>query len=164
MLLDLDNDGALEWVETFDQVPSDPRVQIDVRATTIPATPGSVVWGQYRLGPTRAGLVPLGPAGPAAGTSILSQVYAFPNPSHSGASFIHYRLSGDARAVRLKVLDPSGKVVGEPATGVADLLGSAEHAIRWNHAAQASGVYVCRVEVESARGVEIAFTKLAVVR
>ncbi|HMI32014.1 MAG TPA: M6 family metalloprotease domain-containing protein, partial [Candidatus Limnocylindrales bacterium] len=27
MLLDLDNDGMLEWVETFDQVPSDPRVQ-----------------------------------------------------------------------------------------------------------------------------------------
>jgi len=164
MLLDLDNDGALEWIETFDQVPSDPRVQIDVRATTIPVTPGSAVWGQYRLGPTRAGLVPLGPAGPAAGTSILSQVYSFPNPSHSGATFIHYRLSGDARAVRLKVLDPSGNVVGEPATGAPDLLGSAEHAIRWDHAAQASGVYVCRVEVESDRGVEIAFTKLAVVR
>jgi hypothetical protein len=62
------------------------------------------------------------------------------------------------------VLDPSGKVVGEPATGPADLLGSAEHAVRWDHAAHASGVYVCRVEVESGRGVEVSFAKLAVVR
>jgi len=162
MLLDLDHDGTLEWIETFDQVPSDPRVQIDVRTTTIPAA--SLAWGQYRFGPTRDGRVPTGPAGPPAGTSILSQVYAFPNPSHSGTTFIHYRLSGDARAVRLKVLDPSGAVVAEPATGAADLLGSAEHAIRWNHAAQASGVYLCRVEVESDRGVEVTFAKLAVVR
>jgi hypothetical protein len=165
ILIDLDNDGALDWIETLDQVPSDPRVQIDVRSTAIAATPGAVVWGQYRFGPTRDGLVPLAPLGPpATGTSILSQVYAFPNPSHSGASFIHYRLSGDARAVRLEVLDPMGKVVAEPATGAADLLGSAEHAIRWDHAALASGLYVCRVEVESDRGVEILFTKLAVVR
>ncbi len=164
MLLDLDNDGILEWVETFDPVPSDPRVQIDVRTTSIPAAPGTVAWSQYRYGPTRAGFIPSGPAGPSAGTSILSQVYAFPNPSHSGDSFIHYRLAGNARAVRLKVLDTAGQVVAEPATGAADLLGSAEHAIRWNHSAQASGVYVCRVEVESDRGVEVTFTKLAVVR
>jgi hypothetical protein len=162
MLLDMDNDGTLEWIETFDQVPNDPRVQIDVRTTAIPAS--ALAWGQYRFGPTRDGRVPSGPAGPPAGTSILSQVYAFPNPSHSGTTFIHYKLSGDARAVRLKVLDTSGKVVAEPATGAADLLGSAEHAIRWNHAAQASGVYLCRVEVESARGVEVTFAKLAVVR
>jgi len=142
MLLDLDNDGMLEWIETFDQVPNDPRLQIDVRTTTIPAS--ALAWGQYRFGPTRDGRVPSGPAGPPAGTSILSQVYAFPNPSHSGTTFIHYKLSGDARAVRLKVLDTSGKVVAEPAMGAADLLGSAEHAIRWNHAAQASGVYLCR--------------------
>jgi len=102
--------------------------------------------------------------GPASGTSILSQVYGFPNPSHSGTTFIHYRLSGDARAVRVKVLDPAGKVVAQPATGVADRLGSAEHAIAWNHASSASGVYLCRVEVESDRGVEVLFTKLAVTR
>ena len=162
ILLDLDNDGTAEWVETMDQVPSDPQVQIDVRTTTIPAS--RVAWGQYRLGPTRDGRVPTGPAGPAAGTSILSQVYAFPNPSHSGTTFIHYRLSGNARAVRLRVLDPAGNVVAEPTTGVADLLGSAEHAIPWNHASSASGVYLCRVEVESDQGVEVLFTKLAVTR
>ncbi len=165
MLLDLDNDGMLEWVETFDQVPSDPRVQIEVRTTSIPATPGRVAWSQYRFGPTRDGLVPTGPAGgPSGGTSILSQVYAFPNPSHGGDTFIHYRLAATARTVRVKILDPSGQVVAQPATGAADLLGSSEHAIRWNHAAQASGVYLCRVEVESDRGAEVLFTRLAVVR
>src|SRR5205823_2547828 len=130
--------------------------------TTLPAS--RVAWGQYRLGPTRAGLIPTGPAGPGAGTSILSQVYAFPNPSHSGTTFIHYRLSGNARAVRVKVLDAAGSVVAQPATGVADLLGSSEHAVPWNHASNASGVYLCRVEVESDRGVEVLFTKLAVTR
>jgi hypothetical protein len=59
---------------------------------------------------------------------------------------------------------PTGHVVAEPAIGAQDLLGSAEHAVRWDHAAQASGVYLCRVEVQSDRGVEIQFTKLAVVR
>jgi M6 family metalloprotease-like protein len=165
MLLDLDNDGTLEWVETFDQVPSDPRVQIEVRTTSIPASPGALAWGQYRYGPTRDGLIPTGPAGPPpSGTSILSQVYGFPNPSHAGATFIHYRLSGPARAVRVRIVDLTGALVAEPATGPADLLGSAEHSIKWDHAALASGVYVCRVEVESDSGVEVTFTKLAVVR
>ncbi|HMI32450.1 MAG TPA: hypothetical protein VK527_12010, partial [Candidatus Limnocylindrales bacterium] len=86
------------------------------------------------------------------------------NPSHAGATFIHYRLGGPARAVRLRIMDPAGALVAEPATGPADLLGSAEHAIKWDHAALASGVYVCRVEVESDSGVEVTFTKLAVVR
>ena len=164
MLLDLDNDGTLEWVETLDLVPSDPRVQIEVRTTSIPAGSATLAWPQYRYGPTRDGLVPSGPAGPTPGTSILSQVYAFPNPSHVGTTAIHYRLSGPARAVRLKILDPSGRVVDEPAASATGLLGSAEHVIRWNHAAHASGVYLCRVEVESDRGVEVVFTKLAVVR
>ena len=162
ILLDTDNDGLLEWIETFDQVPSDPRVQIEVRTTTLPVS--AVAWPQYRYGPTRDGLIPSGPAGTPSGTSILSQVYAFPNPSHGGTTTIHYRLNGDARAVRLKIMDPSGHVIDEPATGAADLLGSAEHAIRWNHAAFASGIYLCRVEVESDRGVEVVFAKLAVVR
>ncbi|TMQ66569.1 MAG: M6 family metalloprotease domain-containing protein [Candidatus Eisenbacteria bacterium] len=164
MLLDLDGDGFLDWVETFDQVPLDPRVQVEVHATSIPASPGSVAWSQYRFGPTRDGFFPPSPAGPPPGTSILSQVYAFPNPSRAGTTSIHYRLAGPARAVRLKIMDPTGHVISEPATGAADLLGSAEHAIPWNHAAMASGVYLCRVEVQSDRGVEVVFTKLAVVR
>ena len=164
MLLDLDRDGLLEWIETFDQVPLDPRVQVEVHATSIPVSPGTVAWSQYRYGPTRDGFFPASPAGSPSGTSILSQVYAFPNPSRSGTTFIHYRLGGQARGVRLKIMDPTGHVVAEPATGSADLLGSAEHAIPWSHAAQASGVYLCRVEVESDRGVEVKFTKLAVLR
>ncbi len=105
-----------------------------------------------------------GPVGPGPGTSIVSEVYGFPNPSHSGTTFIHYRLSGNARAVRVTMLDPTGKVVAEPPTGAADLLGSAEHAVPWNHASKASGVYLCRIEIESDRGTEIQFTRVAVVR
>jgi hypothetical protein len=163
ILADLDRDGLDEWIETLDQVPLDPRVMIDVRTTTIPA--GAVVWGQYRFGSTRDGFFPSSPAGPPSGTSILSQVYAYPNPSHTGSTSIHYRLSDAARSVRIKIVDPSGKLIAEPPTQVADLLGSSEHSVSWDHAGLASGVYICRVEVQSDRGgVEVLFTKLAVVR
>ncbi len=174
VFMDLDRDGMLDWVEVYDEAPLTaesagapldyPHVRIQALITNVPAAPGAVAWGQYRYGATRDGFFPSGPAGAPSGTSILSQVYAYPNPSHSGATFIHYRLSGPARAVRMKILDPVGQVVAEPPTSVADLLGSAEHSIAWNHAAQASGVYICRVEVESAGGTEVAFTKLAIVR
>jgi len=165
ILADLDNDGEYEWVETLDQVPLDPRVEIQVRTTSIPVSPGRVAWGQYRLGPTRDGFFPTSPAGGPSGTSILSQVYAYPNPSRSDATFIHYHLTQSARSVRLKILDSAGGTVAEPPTGVADLLGASEHRVSWNHAGLASGIYLCRVEVQSDRGgKEVAFTKLAVIR
>ena len=154
----------LDWVEVFDQVPLDPRVQIEVRDTSIPASSGAVAWGQYRYGPTRAGLIPTGPAGTPAVNPIVSQVYAYPNPSRAGTTFIHYHLERTARAVRLKVYDPAGNLVSEPATSPADLLGSSEHSVPWSHVAHASGLYVCRLEVESDRGVEVKFTNVAVVR
>ena len=164
ILADLDGDGMLDWVEVFDQVPLDPRVQIEVRDTSIPASSGAVAWGQYRYGPTRAGLIPTGPAGTPAVNPIVSQVYAYPNPSRAGTTFIHYHLERTARAVRLKVYDPAGNLVSEPATSPADLLGSSEHSVPWSHVAHASGLYVCRLEVESDRGVEVKFTNVAVVR
>ena len=164
ILADLDNDGLLDWVEVFDQVPLDPRVQIEVRTTSIPATAGTVAWGQYRYGPTRAGFVPTGAPVIPSVNPIISQVYAYPNPSRAGTTYIHYRLLGNARAVRLKIFDPAGNLVSEPSTGPGDLLGSSEHSVAWSHAAHASGVYVCRLEVQSDQGVEVKFTKVAVVR
>ena len=164
MLLDMDGDGALEWVEVFDQVPLDPRVQINVRTTGIPASGAASGWSQYRYGPTRDGFFPTGPAGAPAGTSILSEVYAYPNPSRSGTTNIHYRLSGPARAARLTIMDATGNTVAEPQVGAAGLLGSSEHSVPWKHDSFASGVYLCRVEVESAGGTEVKFTKLAVIR
>jgi hypothetical protein len=91
-------------------------------------------------------------------------VYGYPNPSRSSSTRIHYRLGAPARTVHLRILDPAGNTVAELPTGAADLLGSAEHAVTWNHASLASGVYLCRVEAESDRGTEVKFTKLAVIR
>ena len=164
ILADLDNDGMLDWVEVLDQVPLDPRIQIEVRSTSIPATGGTVAWGQYRYGPTRAGFVPTGPPLTPAVNSIVSQVYAYPNPSHAGTTYIHYHLLGNARAVRLRIFDLAGNLVSEPPTKPSDLLGSSEHSVAWSQAAHASGVYVCRLEVESDQGVEVKFTNVAVVR
>jgi len=164
ILADLDEDGLMEWIETFDQVPSDPRVEITIHNTAISAASGATAWTQYRNGPTRDGYFQAGPAGPGSGTPVLSQVYGYPNPSRSSSTRIHYRLGAPARTVHLRILDPAGNTVAELPTGAADLLGSAEHAVTWNHASLASGVYLCRVEAESDRGTEVKFTKLAVIR
>lgn len=164
ILADLDGDGRMEWVEVFDQVSSDPRVQITVHNTSISSSPGATAWTQYRNGPTRDGYFPTAPAEPGSGTSVLSEVYGYPNPSRSGSTQIHYHLGAPARAVHLRIVDPAGNTVMEVPTGGVDLLGSAEHVVTWNHASLASGVYLCRVEVESDLGTEVKFTKLAVVR
>jgi M6 family metalloprotease-like protein len=161
ILADLDGNGTAEWVEAYDQ---GTQIQIAVRNTAIAATGAWAAWSQYRNGPSRDGVLPTGPVGPASGTRVLSEVYGYPNPSRADATTIHYRLSSPARSVRIRIVDATGATVAEPAVGPASLAGSAEHAVLWNHASLASGVYICRVEVQSDRGTEVGFANLAVLR
>ncbi|HKW51985.1 MAG TPA: T9SS type A sorting domain-containing protein, partial [Candidatus Eisenbacteria bacterium] len=113
---------------------------------------------------TRNAVMPAGPAGPGGGTQNLTAVYAYPNPSLSGTTTIHYRLAEAATSVSIRILDPTGATVAEVPVGAGNLAGSAEHAVPWNHPSVASGVYLCRVEVRSSKGTEIQFASLAVVR
>jgi M6 family metalloprotease-like protein len=161
ILADLDGDGFAEWVETFDL---SGQCAIIVRNTSIAVTAGSLVWTQWRNGPTRNAVLPTGPAGPSSGTQILSEVYAYPNPSNGGTTTIHYRLTGPAKHVKVSIYDPAGALVAEPPVGEADRAGSTEHAVLWDHAAASSGVYLCRVEVSSSSGTEVKLARLAVVR
>jgi hypothetical protein len=161
LLADLDGDGLAEWVETYDL---SAQCAIIVRNTSIAATSTSLPWTQWRLGPTRNAVVPRTLAAPSPGTSILSEVYAYPNPSRGGTTTIHYRLTGPATRVAISIYDPSGSLVGEPPVGEADLAGSAEHAVVWSQAAVSSGVYLCRVEVKSSSGTEVKLARLAVIR
>ena len=161
ILADLDNDGLAEWIETFDL---SAQCAIVVRNTAIAVGPGTLSWSQWRLGPTRNAALPTGPAAPSGGTQILSEVYAYPNPASGGSTTIHYRLSGPATDVRVTIYDPAGALVAEPAVDAADEAGSAEHAVIWNHAAMSSGLYVCRVAVNSSAGTEVKVVRLAVVR
>jgi M6 family metalloprotease-like protein len=161
LLVDLDNDGSAEWVETYDLLG---QSAVIVRNTSIAVTPGSLAWTQWRLGPTRNAVIPTAPAAPSGGTQILSEVYAYPNPARGTTTTIHYRLSGPADHVRVSIYDPSGTLVAEPPVDQADRAGSAEHAVSWNHAAMSSGVYVCRVEVSSPSGTEVKTTRLAILR
>lgn len=161
ILADLDGDGLAEWVESFDL---SNQCAIVVRNTSIAVGPETLSWSQWRRGPTRNAVVPTTPAGPSNGTQVLSEVYAYPNPSRGASSTIHYRLSGPATSVRVSIFDPSGALVSEPPVDAADLAGSAEHAVVFDHAAMSSGVYVCRVEVNSPSGQEVKLTRLAVVR
>lgn len=161
ILADLDGDGAAEWIEAFDV---GTQVSIAIRRPPLPVSASSIAWGQYRLSPTRNAVMASGAAGPGAGTQVLSQVYAYPNPSREGASRIHYRLGAPAAAVSIRIYDALGALVAELPTGPADRAGSAEHAVIWDHSSLASGVYLCRVEVQSTRGTEVRFATLAVIR
>ncbi len=165
LLVDLDGDGTAEWVESFGQ---GIQTLVLVQATQVPISASSVAWPQYRYGPSRDGYFPSGPAG-STGTSILSEVYGYPNPATGGHTTIHYRLGGPARAVRVRIYDPAGVAVADLPTGPADLAGSAEHNVVWTHdgtqsGRAASGPYLARVEAETSRGTEVRFAKLAILR
>jgi len=161
ILADLDGDGVAEWVETFD---ASSQLQINVKAPILPVQATSVAWGQYRLFPTRNAVVILGSAPPQSGTPVVTDVYVYPNPSKDGSSRIHYRLSSAATSVSIRVYDTSGSLIADLPTGSADLLGSSEHAVVWNNRSIASGVYVCRVEVQSGGRSEVRFATSAILR
>ena len=161
MLADLDGDGIAEWIEAHDAGPT--QAQITVRNAVLPVQASAVAWGQYRNSATRNAVHAAGPIS-APGTQILSEVYPYPNPARGDRTTIHYRLSDTATSVKIRIMDPTGATVAEPPIVPANLAGGAEHAVSWNHASMASGIYLCRVEVSSSRGTEIQFTKLAVIR
>ena len=161
ILADLDGDGQAEWIEAFD---AGVQLSVVVRRPPLPVPAASVGWGQYRLFPTRNTVFPTGPAGPGPGTQVLTEVYAYPNPSRGGTSRIHYRLGADATVLSVRIYDPLGALVSELPTGPADRAGSAEHAVVWDHSSLASGIYLCRVEIQSSRGTEVQLSTLAVVR
>jgi len=162
MLVDLDGDGSAEWVETYDA--NTIQATVTVRTPPVPVPAASVVWGQYRNSATRNAVLQTGPPGSGGGTSNLSAVYAYPNPSRTGTTTIHYHLSEAATSASIRIIDPTGGTVADLPVTLADLAGSAEHAVTWTHGRAASGVYLCRVEVKSSRGTEVQFASLAVVR
>jgi len=162
MLLDLDGNGTAEWIEAYDVPPTQATVTVQGTPLAVPAS--AVAWGQYRNSATRNAVVPTGPAGPGGGTQNLTAVYAYPNPSLTGTTTIHYRLAEAATSVSVRILDPTGATVAELPVGAGNLAGSAEHAVPWDYRSFASGVYLCRVEVRSSKGTEVQFASLAVVR
>ena len=161
LLADLDGDGQAEWVEAFD---AGVQLTVVVRRPPLSVPAASVAWGQYRLNPARNAVLPTGALGAGPGTQVLTEVYAYPNPSRGSSSQIHYRLGADASSVSIRVYDPLGALVAELPTGAAERAGSAEHAVAWDHSSLASGIYLCRVEVQSSRGTEVKFSTLAVIR
>ena len=162
MLLDFDGNGSAEWLEAYDATPT--QATVTLRDPWIPVAAAGVLWGQYRNSATRNAFRPAGPATPSSGTKNLTSVYAYPNPSRTGATTIHYRLGEAATSISVRILDPAGETVAELPVTAANLAGSAEHAVSWAHAGLASGVYLCRVEARSSRGTEVEFTRLAIVR
>jgi M6 family metalloprotease-like protein len=162
ILADLEGDGPAEWIETFDAT-STAETQISVKTPSLAVDGATIAWGQYRLHPTRnAVVVPGGPV--VAGTRGLSELYVYPNPSRDGTSRIHYRLDAAATSVSIRIYDASGALVADLPAAAADLLGSSEHAVVWNHRSISSGIYLCRVEVHSGGQSEVRFTRLAVLR
>ena len=162
ILADLDGDGPAEWIEAHDAGPV--QAEVSVKSALLPVQGSAVSWGQYRNSATRNAVHAAGPITTPGGTQVLSEVYPYPNPARGDRTTIHYRLSEAATSVQIRIFDPTGATVAEPPIVPANLVGGAEHAVSWNHASMASGVYLCRIEVTSSRGTEIQFTKLAVLR
>ena len=162
MLEDLDGDGSAEWIEAYDV--NLVQASVTVRTPLLPVLASSVLWGQYRNSATRNAVLSTGAAGPGGGTSNLSAVYGYPNPSRTSSTTIHYHLAEAATSVSIRIVTPAGATIADLPIASPDLAGSAEHAVTWNHGGVASGVYLCRVEVKSSRGTEVQFASLAVVR
>lgn len=77
---------------------------------------------------------------PDSGVTNLLSLAVFPNPAHSIVN-ISFTLP-TAQAVRLEILDFSGRQVALPARGE---LPSGEHTVAWNPEEQSPGIYICRL-------------------
>lgn len=86
-------------------------------------------------------------------------VYNYPNPARDETT-IRYFLNRDA-SVDIKIYDLAGDLVAETSqTGRSNT----ENEYKWDCSKYASGVYLCRVEANSAEGKKVAFCKIALVK
>ncbi|PJA26226.1 MAG: hypothetical protein CO189_12060 [candidate division Zixibacteria bacterium CG_4_9_14_3_um_filter_46_8] len=121
------------------------------------------IWPSYGGGPehkfyhSKNLLGPVPPSG-----QLLSSVYAWPNPSHTSASNIHFKLgkAGDAQ-INIKIFDVAGNLMGDYNIIKA---GPADNEYIWDSSEFASGVYLARVEARFGGESDYKFTKIAVVR
>ncbi len=123
---------------------------------------GPVSWGAYLGNSARTACFPPGrmPAEPPARNLALvdQDLVVYPNPCRGGTAHIQYRL-GFSTSVKVTILDLTGQEVWEHET----LSPEGPNEIEWPTDLVASGLYLCRMEVEERSGTTVVFRKVAVV-
>ena len=122
----------------------------------------SIQWaGIGRDGAHSAGLAPPEAPQPPGGTLLAaSQSYAYPNPAHGNSTVIRYRLGRGGR-VGMKIFDLSGELVEEIPE---ENRPAGDNEYHWDLSRLASGVYLCKLEVDDGGEAASTLLKIAVMR
>lgn len=98
---------------------------------------------------------------PASALVAEKSFYNYPNPVVGGKTYVRYRLTSPSEAT-LTVYDMAGNQIYQPKTVPAEV--GNDNEVEVDCGGLASGVYLCRLEVNSAGKKEVVFCKMAVVK
>jgi hypothetical protein len=88
------------------------------------------------------------------------KVFCYPNPTAGVTCNIRYTLTKNAQKLSVRIYDLAGDFVTE----LSGDSSAGDHEIIWNFATIQSGVYLLRVEAQTASESSVEFIKLAVVK
>ena len=122
----------------------------------------SIQWaGIGRDGKHSGGLIPTDATPPSGGTLLAASAsYAYPNPAHGNSTVIRYRLGRGGR-VGMKIFDLSGELVEEIPE---ENRPAGDNEYHWDLSRLASGVYLCKLEVDDGGQAASTLLKIAVMR
>jgi hypothetical protein len=154
-LLDLDGDGSLELLIAD-------KDSLLYAFAPSPAPDSGAVWPMWGHDPERTfSLLAAPQEGPPGGSGALVEgsVACYPNPARRSPVTVSFRLREPATVI-LTLYDPSGRQVGEVTR---DALAS-DNALVWDPAGQAAGLYLGRLRIRAASGVENRLVHIGVLR
>jgi len=120
-----------------------------------------VFWPMKGFDPERSYSLPFGllPSVPASGR-VIERFFCYPNPCRGRFLTAYYKLGEGGRSVLLELLDQEGRsVFSRRLSGVS----SDDAYLRIDTSSLSSGVYLCRLKVDSPRGSSVRFFKVALV-
>ncbi len=156
-LIDLDGDGDVELCAGSD----DGRLYCWDLDGTYDAD--NIVWGMLRRDQKHSGRYPdslLPSLPPPRALAPLSKFYIYPNPVSQSPAVIRYELGRDADRVDIKVFNVAGDLIAE----LKGKTGRGAQDNRLSLQGIASGLYICRIEVEEGGEKVVRFKKFAVVK
>jgi len=126
------------------------------------APAGAIQWGGIgRDGAHSGGIAPAADPAPIGGALLAAaETFAYPNPAHGAATSIRYRLGRPGR-VAMKIYDLSGELIEETPQ---ESRPAGDNEYHWDLSRVASGVYLCKLEVDDGEEAASTLLKIAVMR
>jgi len=123
---------------------------------------GAIQWGGIgRDGAHSGGIAALADPRPIGGALLATaETFAYPNPAHGAETSIRYRL-GRAGRVAMKIYDLSGELIAETPQ---ESRPAGDNEYHWDLSRVASGVYLCKLEVDDGEEAASTLLKIAVMR